>query len=310
MSVPVLFVDDEEDIRFSFEAHFARKFPVHLAANGVDALRVLEREADIGVAVTDLRMPEMDGLQLIREARAMRPELGFIVVSGHGGAEQIIEALRLGARNYMRKPYDLPKLQEAILHEARRYLILLEERRKREREKYAEQFLTEVNGISYILPSDLELVNPIAFRLAENMQIIGKCEESDRSSLALALIEIIVNAIEHGNLGITGEEKVALKTKGEQAYQEEISRRRRDSKCKDRKVKISATITREQAVIDIEDEGEGFDYLNTPDPTDLENLLLPSGRGILLARSIMDELIYLERGNHVRMIKQWISSKE
>lgn len=304
MSIPVLFVDDEEDIRFSFQAHFEGKFPVYVAANGTEALQMLNREHGIGVVVTDIRMPEMNGLELIRQSRPIHPDLGFIVVSGHGEAEHIIEALRLGARNYLRKPYELVELEEAIHQEARRFDILRQERAEREQEKYVEQFVTAVNGLTYSIPSDLQLVNPIAFLLAQTMHSIGICNESERGNLALALIEMITNAIEHGNLGLTGGEKVRLKTEGEQVYLDDIRRRQNDPAYKDRQVTITATMDREQAVFQIQDEGNGFNYAQLPDPTDPEYLFLPSGRGILLARSIMDELTYIGDGNIVRLVKK------
>ncbi len=57
------------------------------------------------------------------------------------------------------------------------------------------------------------------------------------------------------------------------------------------------------AVIRVQDDGEGFDYHNLPDPTDPENLFLPSGRGILLARSFIDEVNYSGNGNVVTLVQ-------
>jgi FixJ family two-component response regulator/anti-sigma regulatory factor (Ser/Thr protein kinase) len=300
----VLFVDDEEDIRFSFEVHFEGQFPIHLASNGAAALEVLKNEPSIGVAVTDIRMPEMNGLELIRQAREQFSDVGFIVVSGHGEAEQIIEALRLGARNFLRKPYNLLELEEAIKHETRRYEILKEERKRQDREKHAEHYITGVEGLTYSLPNDVELVVPIAFRLAQTAHTLGVCDDGERGNLALALIEIITNAMEHGNLGLTGAEKVALKSRSEQDYQDELSRRKADETYGKRMVQIKATINSEEAVIYVQDEGDGFDHKFLPDPTDPNNLFLPSGRGILLARTFLDEVAYLDKGNAVRLVKR------
>lgn len=304
MPVSVLFVDDEEDIRFSYEVHFEGQFPVHLASNGAEALEVLKNEPSIGVVVTDIRMPKMNGLEFIRQAREPFSDVGFIVVSGHGEAEQIIEALRLGARNFLRKPYNLSELEEAINHETRRHEILKEERRRQDREKHAEHYITGLEGLIYSLPNDVELAAPVAFRLAQTAHTLGICDDGERGNLALALIEIITNAIEHGNLGLTGTEKVELKSSSEQDYQDELSRRKADDTYSKRRVHIKASINKEEAVIYVEDEGDGFDYKYLPDPTDPDNLFLPSGRGILLARAFLDEVNYVDKGNAVRLIKR------
>lgn len=304
MPVPVLFVDDEEDIRFSFQMHFEGQFPIHLASNGKEALEMLDKEPSIGVAVTDIRMPEMNGLEFIRQSRDNHPDVGFIVVSGHGEAEQIIEALQFGARNYLRKPYNLPDLEEAIRREARRFNVFREERDRRQREQHAEQFITAVEGLTYTLPNDLSMVAPVAFRLAQAAQAVGICDENDRGNLALSLIEITTNAIEHGNLEIVAEEKAELKSANTQGYADELARRASQAPFVDRSVSITAHILCDEAVFLITDEGNGFDHQNLPDPTDPENLFLPSGRGIMLARTFMDEVEFIGNGSSVRLTKR------
>lgn len=304
MPVPVLFVDDEEDIRFSFEVHFEGRFPIHLASNGREALETLDRQPEIGVVVTDIRMPEMNGLEFIRQSRDRHSDVGFIVVSGHGEAEQIIEALRLGARNYLRKPYNLLELEEAIRKEGVRFGVLREERNRREKEKFAEQFLTSLEGLTYLLPNDFGLVTPVAFRLAQIANSIGICDENESGNVALSLIEIITNAIEHGNLEITSSEKAELKAKGESEYFAELARRAGETPYADRKVSISARISGDEAVFHVVDQGAGFDFNDLPDPRNPKNLFLPQGRGILLARSFMDQVDFLGNGNTVRLIKK------
>lgn len=302
--VGVLFVDDEEDIRFSFEDHFEGVFPLFLAHNGKSALALLDGRQDIGVVVTDIRMPEMSGLQLIEEGRSRHPDLGFIVVSGHGEADDIIQALRLGARNYLRKPYQFEELGQAILQEMQRFQALQGEQERLERERSLDRYLTAVEGMTYQMPARIELVNPIAFRLAEAVETVGVCDARDRGNIALALIEIITNAVEHGNLGMSGAAKIALKSRSDNAYMDELARRQQSTPYMERKVRITAHLNRDAAEFVVEDEGEGFAYDNLPDPTDPENLFLPSGRGILLARAFLDEVTYLDRGNVVRLVKR------
>ena len=117
------------------------------------------------------------------------------------------------------------------------------------------------------------------------------------------MIECINNAIEHGNLALTGKEKVNLKSKGEEAYWEELHRRANQRPFSERTVTISASITPERAVFTITDQGDGFDTSKLPDPNDPANHLAPSGRGIILASAFLDEVRYNDQGNEVTLIK-------
>lgn len=300
--ISVLFVDDEVDIRQSFKDRFEDQFSIRLASNGDEALEFFKGPNGINVVVTDIRMPSMDGLELIRKAKEVDPDMGFIVVSGHGDTDDVIKALRLGARNFIRKPYSFGELEEAVILESRRYQLILEERSRLEDERATEKFLTSMGDINFSLPSKLEWVTPITFRLVGVMEAVGLCDPSNRSNIALGLMEIITNSIEHGNLDFKSEEKREIMAKGEQHYLNEVAERSDQEPYRDRKVEINATINAEKAVIRIQDDGEGFDYHNLPDPTDPENLFMPSGRGIMLASSFIDEVNYSGKGNVVTLV--------
>ena len=301
--ISVLFVDDEEDIRLSFRDRFEEQFEVALASNGQEALEHLAGPDATAVVVTDLRMPRMGGLDMIARAKDLDPDLGFIVVSGHGDTDDVIAALRLGARNFLRKPYAFAELEEAIMLEARRYRLIQDERARRKVEQATEQFLVGVEGMTFLLPSSLDWVNPLTFRLVGVMEAVGICDEQNRSNVALALMEVITNAIEHGNLAMNGAIKREMMAAGEQAYAQELALRASQEPYRGRRVRVSASVDADRATITVEDEGAGFDFHHLPDPTDPENLFLPNGRGILLARSFIDEVQYGERGNVCTLVQ-------
>ena len=301
--ISILFVDDEEDIRLSFRDRFEEQFSISLASNGKEALAHLESGAETGVVVTDLRMPAMGGLEMIQRAKEMDPDLGFIVVSGHGDTDDVIAALRMGARNFLRKPYSFAELEEAIVLEARRYRLIVEERARRKVEQATEQFLVGVDGMTFLLPNSLDWVNPLTFRLVGVMEAVGICNDQNRSNIALGVMEIITNAIEHGNLSLSGPEKRDFMAQGELAYSQELLRRAAMAPYKDRRVRVTASVNEHVAKISVEDEGKGFDYHDLPDPTDPENLFLPNGRGILLARSFIDEVHFIGRGNQCTLVQ-------
>ena len=99
--------------------------------------------------------------------------------------------------------------------------------------------------------------------------------EAENSNLFVALDEAFVNAIKHGN--------------------------KFDA---NKIVRISAEVSPTEARFTIEDEGEGFNVAEIPDPTNPENLFKTSGRGVLIIHNIMDEVRYNERGNRLTMVKK------
>ncbi len=299
----VLFVDDEQDIRANFRNRFDKQFRVSLAADGLEALQTLRRDDGFNVVVTDIRMPNLSGLELIRQAKEVDADLSFIVVSGHGETEDIVAAFRLGARNFLRKPYRFAELEQAILEEGERYHLIRQQRIQMAEEKTADRYLAGVQELTYELPTSLDWISAISLRLVQIMEATGVCSADDGANVALGLVEILTNAIEHGNLGINAAEKVALKSKGEQVYQAELKRRMAEPSYQRRKVLVRASMSRQQARVTVVDEGAGFDFNALPDPTDPENLFKPSGRGILLAQNLVDELNFQGVGNTVTVVK-------
>jgi FixJ family two-component response regulator len=300
--ISVLFVDDEADIRDSFVQRFGRQYEVRVAGNGHEAMAAL-RLGGVTVVVTDIRMPGMTGLELIGNARSLDTDLGFIVISGHGDTDDVVTAFRLGARNFLRKPYRFAELERAVEEEGRRYVEAREQRARLDEERVLDQFLTKVDGLTFELPTELDWVNPVTVRLISVFQAMGVCTDQNRFNVSLGLVEILTNAVEHGNLGITGAEKAKLKTQGEQVYLAEVRRRLGLPECAGRKVTIHATCDRSKATVRVMDDGNGFAFDNLPDPTDPENLFKPSGRGILLARTFLDRVDYEGCGNAVTLTK-------
>ncbi len=104
----VLVVDDEEGIRaFVAEALESEGHDVVRAADGDEALAVLGRRG-FHVMITDLRMPGLDGMALLRRARAEWPEMEVVVLTAHGSVEGAVEAMKLGAFDYLQKPLSGP----------------------------------------------------------------------------------------------------------------------------------------------------------------------------------------------------------
>jgi two-component system response regulator HydG len=100
----ILIIDDEESNRLALERIFAREgWPVRTAADGRQGLEIL-REGEIGVVVSDLKMPGMGGLELLRATRQVAPQVQVILVTAYGTVENAVEAMKEGAYDFVTKP--------------------------------------------------------------------------------------------------------------------------------------------------------------------------------------------------------------
>jgi YesN/AraC family two-component response regulator len=142
----VLIVDDEPDFVESVDWQLTkRRYRVFTALSGEDALDLLRQER-VDVLVADIRMPCMDGIELIRRAAGIDPDLQSIVLTGHGGVDTAIEAMRLGAINYLRKPVGVDELDMAVQKGIERRDLIRTVRERQERLEKANRELTELRG--------------------------------------------------------------------------------------------------------------------------------------------------------------------
>ena len=134
--------------------------------------------------------------------------------------------------------------------------------------------------IEFEVPSFISLMHTILDYLLRRVEKNGVIN-SESSNLFVALDEAFVNAVKHGNKFDTT-----------------------------KLVRISAEVSNKEARFTVEDEGDGFNIAEIPDPTDTENLFKASGRGVLIIHNVMDEVRYNERGNRLEMIKKSESQKK
>jgi DNA-binding NtrC family response regulator len=124
MKPRVLVVDDEETIRKLLKSRLERdNCEVAVASNADEGQSVFGSGGEIGVLVTDLKMPGKDGFALMSWAREKYPALRVIVITGHGEKEVAVKALRSGASDYLEKPFDLDELSHSVKRCLREYQL-------------------------------------------------------------------------------------------------------------------------------------------------------------------------------------------
>ena len=130
--------------------------------------------------------------------------------------------------------------------------------------------------------------------------MMNLCGASDLLRVGTALSEALRNAIDHGNLELSS----SLREADDGSYEAMRRRRQQEPPYRDRRVHVETFFSRSEAKIIIRDEGPGFDPQSLPDPTDPENLLKSSGRGIMLMQTFMDDVTFNDRGNEVTLIRR------
>ena len=110
----LLIAEDEEDLRWALEKLFRGKgLEVVGVADGKEAWQALE-DPSLGVALIDIRLPRVDGLKLLARAREVNPELRVIIMTAHTGMESALEAMRMGAYDYLPKPFELKEVEAVV----------------------------------------------------------------------------------------------------------------------------------------------------------------------------------------------------
>jgi anti-sigma regulatory factor (Ser/Thr protein kinase)/CheY-like chemotaxis protein len=234
-----------------------------------DRQTALAREdlEDFDLIISDLTEDSAagGGIEIIGELKRKRLMVPVVVSSEETQQNGVIKAFKLGAANFVRKPYEREELR-TIVDKTLGYKL---------------RFVDDLKVLPYVrervefeLPSDLSLMNGVLHYLIERVAGLGIIQP-ERSNLFIALDEAFVNAVKHGNKN----DPTKL-------------------------VRITADLSTNEARFQIEDEGEGFDPSSIPDPLDPANLFKASGRGVLLIYNIMDEVKYNERGNRLTMVKR------
>ena len=110
----ILVVDDEENARIALTKLLAQEgFQVESVANGFEALNYL-RQQEVNLIVTDINMPEMNGITFLKELNKSFPKSNVIMITAYGGVESYIEAMNLGAFEYINKPVKIDELKSIL----------------------------------------------------------------------------------------------------------------------------------------------------------------------------------------------------
>jgi CheY-like chemotaxis protein/anti-sigma regulatory factor (Ser/Thr protein kinase) len=286
----VLVVDDSAADR-ELASHLLEKqgWTVSRVGDGKQALVHLENHT-VDVVLTDLVMPELDGLAVVERVKAAFPAVPVILMTARGSEELAMRALQNGAASYVPKSLlvrDLVEVVSRILDASR------------EHQSYR-RLLGRLRGASFVLENDPDLISSLVSYLTSVLRDSEIFGEADCRRIATALDEALTNACYHGNLEMGSE----MREQGPRAYKALVNQRRAVAPYRDRMIRINADLTPHEARFVIQDEGLGFNVNAIPDPTSPDNLERRSGRGVFLMKTFMDDVRYNEPGNEVTLVKR------
>ncbi len=259
-----------------------------------DGTQALARLADhpTSVVLTDLQMEGMDGLNLVRAIRNEHPQVHVIVMTGHGSEDVAMEALRVGATDYVPKQrlaHDL----NAVLSRALRTATAGSRRRR------CLQSLA-IRESRFELRNDPDLIPPLLEFLHDEMTQLDRWDSAESMRTTIALDEALRNALFHGNLDLGSN----LREDDDRRYHELARQRADQTPYRDRRIRFLITHEPDLSRFVIRDDGGGFDTSRAHRPIEPEDLLRPSGRGLLLMKSFMDSVTFNQAGNEVTLVKR------
>jgi CheY-like chemotaxis protein len=285
----ILIVDDSRLDQHLLRAHLEpRGYTLDFAGDGIEAMEKLEahpRRYD--VVLLDRSMPKLGGIEVLKKIKE-HPRLRALPVimqTAWASREQVLEGIRAGAYYYLPKPYDAETVVAMVATASRDYS---EYRRLQGELRRGLECLKLIETATLTVASIIQ-ARDIAAVLA-NM-----CP--DPSSAVVGLTELLVNAVEHGNLGITYEEKTALNASG--MWEAEVARRLTLGENSWKRVEVRIERTSSELRFTIRDNGKGFpwrEYLEVDPQRAFHN----HGRGIAISRAFsFQALEYRGTGSEV-----------
>lgn len=257
-------------------------------ASAREALEILRTDSDsVSALLLDRMMPDMDGLMMLREIKAdprLQP-IPVIMQTAAADPGEVIEGLEAGAYYYVTKPYDSAMLVPVLRAAAG-------ERQERRR-LHAE--LGRMEKILAHLHRGIFFVRTLEEARTMAIAVAGAFPDSGR--VVAGLTELLVNAVEHGNAGISYEDKTRLLAEG--SWEAEVARRLAEPENAGKKVELVFQRLPGSVEVSIADDGQGFNwrsYLEFAPSRACDS----HGRGIALARKLsFDYLEYRGCGNEV-----------
>ena len=260
---------------------------VRYAENGRQALTEVDREIP-DLILTDLQMPEVDGLELVTSIGTNYPDIPVVLMTAHGSEVIAAQALANGAASYVAKNDLAESLVETVTH-----ILAMSESDLRYRKLIGCSTKTE---FEFLLENDPHLIGPLTELVQQIVTSMRIFDSSTRVRLGVALEQAVHNSMVRGNLEIARD--------SEFSESHLVAERTEVGPYASRRVKVNVLVNREIVQFVVEDEGPGFDLSVVPQSGDPNALTDGHGRGLVLLTTFMDEVVFENGGRRVTLVKR------
>jgi len=291
---PVLIIDPDLALQEILSEILKNRFRIFVANSIAESQNIMQGE-DPHLIFIELQLPGEEAIEFIERSKRSKSNTQFIVITDNATVENAVTALRHGALDFLKKPFEIDDIARIV-----EKFFSLTANREADYDIYS-SIVEEAR--TFELATDFSIVSTF---MSEIMHIISRFARIDKKTtltIRLSLYQMLVNAMEHGNLEINYDMKKNL-LEEVMDYQRYLTDRANEAPFKDRKVRVSYKFDTKSISFTITDEGKGFDVSKVPNPHATENLERLNGRGIFISRVNMTSVTYNDKGNSVTLYKE------
>lgn len=268
---------------------------VECVTNGREAMQSVQQSLP-DLVITDLRMPEMNGQQLVQEIAGRFPQIPTIVVTARGSENLAVDALALGAANFVPKN----SLSMLLAHVVRQTL------RMAEVDAVYREFTGRLDRpeYSFTLYNHVRAIEPAVLYVIQSLAASACLDPTQRIRVGTALASAIFNAICYGNLEITDDDTfVSRLLSGDPSGEADLNSRSETGPYQDLEVQLKVSVGEDDTRILVAHDGNGRMTRMTPAPGTPESFELEQCRGLMLMTSVMDDIMFHNDYSEVVMVK-------
>lgn len=263
--------------------------------NGKEAMKKLENGGGgYQIILTDIKMPEMDGITLMKVAKGINPDLLFIIMSGYGSLDSAIESMKMGALNFIKKPVSIVELISTIKKAEE---LLTSRTVTAKMRDYIMNINKTLEFTTQDLNSNLEMA---AHYLTSDIRNFG-LEKIVVDNITLALYEALSNAIEHGNLQLKKEISRENNLSVLDDFIKQKMKKMEIPEFANRKIKVEMMYRNGKVEFSVTDEGNGFDYNAMMESLEENVYSNQMKRGLFMIKNVMNDIEFNDKGNKIIM---------
>ena len=280
----VLVLANDSDVdKFVSSSSEKTKWLFSFCSSADDALNLLEKTSFFALIFATTRLPDI--FSFVKTLKSKFPKLPFVALLEKDEKNLTTDLLGWGGYSCLEKDVPLSEI------------VFQLDRLSSEYDVY-NPFSVHSEERTIVIPNDFSIVVHVVKSLVYNTL---PSDEKNKFQIIMGLNEIVNNAIEHGNLGITFEEKSEALKEGR--FFLLAKERSKQEPYKNRVVTISTEVapSENRVVYNVKDGGDGFNWRNLPDPRDKTNILNRNGRGLMIAQYAFEEVAFNEAGNEVTL---------